>query len=273
MKRINNMKNRSNLKSWHHQLVSVMTTTLLTIVCISACGSNLTLNVEGRQRTIVVPTHAVVQPERQSNGTPPPKRYVVRMSDGNLDWEVELPEVATGYEIRIPFKGQRPGGAGQLEYENNTPLTAADKALIKSLRRENPDMESEGIFDGSGNGLDEVSKKRQKIKRGNSSTKKDGKAQQSKSRQSYLMGLEKARQLFKARKYELAMIALKSLDQDYPNDVTIKSMLGTLWLQLNQPVLAREAWEAALKINPNNRAVIEALKQLQTATQNADSSQ
>ena len=229
------------------------------------CGSNLTLNVEGRQRTIVVPTHAVVQPERQSNGAPPPKRYVVRMSDGNLDWEVELPEVATGYEIRIPFKGQSPAGAGELAYENSAALTAADKELIKSLRRENPDMEAEGVFDESGQGLDEVNKRKGKSKR-----KARKQAKKSKSRQSYLIGLEKARQLFKARKYELAMIALKSLDQDYPNDVTIKSMLGTLWLQLNQPVLAREAWEAALKINPNNRTVIEALKQLQSAKQNGD---
>ena len=49
-------------------------------------------------------------------------------------------------------------------------------------------------------------------------------------------------------------------------------MLGTLWLQLNQPSLARESWEAALKINPNNRAVIEALKQLQSSVEGAERS-
>ena len=273
MKRIQYPSNNNNLKGTLRSLLLLLSASLLSTLLFCSCGSNMTLNVEGRQRTIVVPTHAVVQPERQSNGMPPPKRYVVRMSDGNLDWEVELPEVATGYEIRIPFKGQAPGGAGQLAYDNSAPLTAADKELIKSLRRENPDMEEEGVFDGEGNGLDEVSKRRNKTKRGTSTKKGKAEPQQSKSRQSYLMGLEKARQLFKSRKYELAMIALKSLDHDYPNDVTIKSMLGTLWLQLNQPVLAREAWEAALKINPNNRAVIEALKQLQTATRNADRSE
>ena len=228
----------------------------------SACGSNLTLNLEGRQRTIVVPTHAVVQPDRQKDGSSAPRRYVVRMSDGNLDWEVELPEVATGYELRIPFKGKSPGGGGELAYQNEAPLTAADKELIKSMRRENPEMEAEGVFNESGQGLDAVSKAKRADRRGSKNSRKS-KTQQMKSRQSYLVGLEKARQLFKAQKYELAIIALKSLDQDYPNDITIKSMLGTLWLQLNQPVLAREAWEAALKINPNNRAVIQALKQLQ----------
>ena len=242
---------------------------LCSIVLSSACGSNLTLNLEGRQRTIVVPTHAVVQPDRQKDGSASPRRYVVRMSDGNLDWEVELPEVATGYELRIPFKGKSAAGSGELAYQNAAPLTAADKELIKSMRRENPEMETAGVFNESGQGIDEVSKAKQGNKRDSKKSRKN-RAQKSKSRQSYLVGLEKARQLFKAQKYELAIIALKSLDQDYPKDVTIKSMLGTLWLQLNQPVLAREAWEAALKINPNNRAVIQALKQLQSSMENGN---
>src|SRR5688572_4758336 len=34
-----------------------------------------------------------------------PRRHVIRMSDGSRDWEVEFPDVATGYEVRIPLKG------------------------------------------------------------------------------------------------------------------------------------------------------------------------
>lgn len=241
------------------------------------CGSNVTLKLEGRQRTIVVPTHAVVQPERQSDGSAPPRRYVVRMSDGNLDWEVELPEVATGYELRIPFKGQAPAGTGELTYQNSAALTAADKELISSLRRENPDLEREGVYNGRGEGIDTVNQTLESQDQKGAVTQDGVKGQvrgskSSSARQSYLVGLEKARQLFKARKYELAIIALKSLDGDYPNDITIKSMLGTLWLQLNQPTLARESWEAALKINPNHRAVIEALKQLQSSVEGTEGS-
>lgn len=254
----------------------------LSFFILSGCGSNLTLNLEGRQRTIVVPTHAVVQPEQRSDGTPPPRKYVVRMSDGQLDWEVELPEVATGYELRIPFRGERSAGAGGISYENGAPLTRADQELISSLRRTNPDMEGEGVYDDQGRGVGEAERAQQAQKSSTQTTdqpadrpptttdqgQRDPRsdAQPARTRQSYLVGLEKARQLFNARKYELAIIALKSLDEDYPNDITIKSMLGTLWLQLNQPTLAREAWEAALKIDPNNRSVIQALKQLEQAT-------
>lgn len=244
---------------------------LLATSLYSACGSNLTLNLEGRERTIVVPTHAVVQPEQRSDGSPQPRRYIVRMSDGQLDWEVELPEVATGYELRIPFKGKQGGGRAEMSYENTAPLTSGDRELLASMRRSNPGLEGEGSFDSEGRSLTEPGRAQQDEKSGtggqaSSSPRQERDAKPSTSRQSYLIGLEKARQLFKAGKYELAIIALKSLDEDYPNDVTIKSMLGTLWLQLNQPTLAREAWEAALKIDPNNRSVIQALKQLELST-------
>jgi hypothetical protein len=39
-------------------------------------------------------------------------------------------------------------------------------------------------------------------------------------------------------------------------------MMGTLWLQLGRRELARETWERVLQIDPENRAVIEALRQL-----------
>ena len=68
----------------------------------------------------------------------------------------------------------------------------------------------------------------------------------------------------------LALLALKGLDRDYPNDLQIKSMLGTLWLQLNQPDLARESWEAALKLDPQNKSLIEALRQLNPASSGDD---
>lgn len=219
----------------------------------TACGSgNWTINVQGRDKTIIVPSTASVQPPYSSNGSPPPRRYIIRMSDGNLDWEVELPEVATGYELRIPFKDQKKGEAnrGGVSFGNTEGLTEADKEIIAAMRRRNLDTESEGIFDQQGRSLD------------GTNTNKTQNAEPTPARQSYVKGIEKARNLFESRKYEMALLALKELDRDYPNDLQIKSMLGTLWLQLNQPDLARESWEAALKIDPQNKNLIEALRQL-----------
>ena len=256
------------LRASHPKTRSLLSATLIVSVfvpCVlthsTGCGgAQWKINVEGRDRTIVVPSTASVQPPYNSDGKTPPRRYVVRMSDGTLDWEVELPEVATGYELRIPIKGKtRPG---EVTFSGGA-LTDADKDLLNNLRRKNPDFEGEGIYDEEGRSLTPQGQ----AKDAQSSTQKlkNSKinSQPAPTRQSYLISLEKSRQLFKAGKYELALVALKSLDQEYPNDVTIKSMVGTLWLQLNQPELAREAWESALKIDPNNRSIIEALKQLE----------
>lgn len=246
----------------------ILTPSVIGIVLLpflGGCGSgNWTINIEGREKTIVVPSSASAQPSYNSTGAPPPRRYVVRMSDGNLDWEVELPEVATGYELRIPFKNKNQRNL-LLEKDG---LTSADKDLLSALRRSNPDMEEEGVFDEKGRSLtDPKGTQRQ------SKTAKKNPSQSAPSRESYLLGLEKARQLFKNKKYELALIKLKQLDEQYPNDVTIKSMIGTLWLQLNQPELAREVWEDALKINPKNASIRQALKQLNGSLNDESQSQ
>ena len=104
----------------------------------SGCGGgDLTINVQGRDKTIIVPSSASVQPPYSSEGDPPPRRYVVRMSDGSLDWEVELPEVATGYELRIPFKGKNRGEAnrGGVQFGDTEGLTEADREIIAAMRR------------------------------------------------------------------------------------------------------------------------------------------
>ncbi len=33
-------------------------------------------------------------------------RYVVRMTDGQRDWEIQLPEIATAYEVKVPLAGK-----------------------------------------------------------------------------------------------------------------------------------------------------------------------
>ena len=131
-------------------------------------------------------------------------------------------------------------------------------------------MEEEGIFDEKGTSLTQPQEGSGTPR--NQKSKIDS-SRKAPSRDSYLLGLEKARQFFKNKKYELALIKLKQLDEQYPNDVTIKSMIGTLWLQLNQPELARESWEDALKINPKNASIRQALKQLNGTLENETAGQ
>jgi tetratricopeptide (TPR) repeat protein len=239
---------------------------------------------------VVVPSAATQAPEYEGDGSVPEQKYVIRMSDGKRDWEVQFPEVATGYEMHIPLEEARERGPlDSVRWESEN-LTEADKELLEQLRRERGKMEREQInVDGrrasapSGDsnngeqtdgGADSSASSDGSGKAGSNGASAEGnknKSDQQASgdtdpapyRPSYLLGIEEVRKLYKAGKYELAMVKIKKLDQAYPDDEKILSMKGTLWMKLGRENLAREAWERVLQINPDNQQVKEALKRLQ----------
>ena len=57
-----------------------------------------------------------------------------------------------------------------------------------------------------------------------------------------------------------------ALEKEYPQDARLQSMKGSLYLKLGKARLAREAWEKALTINPDDAGVAEALRQLAADT-------
>lgn len=223
---------------------------LASALALSACGgSNATT-----QSTIIVPSAATTTPQYNGDGTIPSQRYVVRMSDGRRDWEVEFPEVATGYEMRIPLGTE----SAQDVYPTHHPLTDADRELIDHLRRTDPGFEREGAFVDGENVLDRQSGEPQTRERN------DGRAEDAPapSRPSYYRGVEEIKRLARAGNHEMAMVHLSDLERYYPNDVQLLMMKGTLWSFLGRPSLARQAWEQVLQIEPDNREVIDALRQL-----------
>jgi len=223
---------------------------------------------EPQTTTIIVPSAATSAPEFRGDGTMPSQRYVVRMSDGKRDWEVEFPETASGYEVRIPLDAK--GNPNALNWESEN-LTDADRKIIEEQRRTNPGMEREGVFVGGRNlndrasasepgaELDESGRDARDVGPLSTRIAEDSAAP---GRPSYLLGIDEVQKLFQAGKYELAMVRLTELERAYPNDAKLLSMMGTLWLKLGRKELARDAWEQVLQMEPDNRAVIEALKQL-----------
>jgi Flp pilus assembly protein TadD len=79
---------------------------------------------------------------------------------------------------------------------------------------------------------------------------------------SYLLTLERVKELYRTRHYELGLVELVELEKQYPEDEHILSMKGSLYERLGNKNLARDAWQQALRINPYNLAVLEALQRL-----------
>ena len=62
-----------------------------------------------------------------SGGEPLRSRYVVRMTDGQRDWEIQLPEIATAYEVKVPLSGKP---SPRLAVDSAT-MTAADREILQ----------------------------------------------------------------------------------------------------------------------------------------------
>src|SRR5215831_11541447 len=93
-----------------------------------------------------------------SAGEPLRTRYVVRMTDGQRDWEIQLPEIATAYEVKVPLSGKP---ATRLAVDMAT-MTAADREILQdreATARADGDLEPPGKG-GDGEGLKQAGGRR-----------------------------------------------------------------------------------------------------------------
>jgi tetratricopeptide (TPR) repeat protein len=190
-------------------------------------------------------------------------RYVLRLAEHNRVWELELPESAGGYEIRIPLDG---------------PLdapTAADSELLASrdadaaLSRDNGRTKENGAnaatkadAPAAGAAIPKadpaaIAPTAAKVEAA-SAVDATAKA----PRKSYLGTLAKVREMYASRKYEMALVEIVDLEASYPNDERLQAMKGSLYLKLGKPQLARDCWQKALALDPDDAAVAEALRNL-----------
>ena len=185
-------------------------------------------------------------------------RYVVRMTDGEQDWEVTIPEIGTAYEVSIPLKGGK-GGNG-ITVEQPT-LTAADKEIVGQRQVDARVRAEEAPPAPEIMGLGEESIPQKPVRPRAINTGTAGSAPVT-PKASYLLTLAKVKDLYRTRNYELALVELVALEREYPEDERIMSMKGSLYEKLGRRQLAREAWEAVLALNPYNLQVAEALQRL-----------
>ena len=186
-------------------------------------------------------------------------RYVVRMTDGQRDWEIQLPEIATAYEVKVPLSG-KPASGVLAEMES---VTAADREII--AQNEAAGRSRAESATGPDDAVDEGDKPHGE-KGGKGAARPGpekvatGTAQPAKA--SYLLTLAKVKDLYRTHHYELGLVEIVKLEQQYPDDEHILSMKGSLYERLGNKSLAREAWQEALRLNPFNLAVLEALQRL-----------
>lgn len=217
---------------------------LLVLATSAGCASASAMFSTPENRKVVVPDEMLRQSDYTPEGTVPRSRYVVRMSDGHRDWEVEFPEVANGYEVRIPLEGEP---KSVMQPEGAAP-TAADREILDDMVRQS----TEPAVDG-----------REGVAKGPP-------RERPRPQTSYLATMAEIRELFRTRNYEVALVKAVDLEKQYPADDRLLGMKGSLYLRLGRPELARESWEKALKLNPQNQVVIDALSRMQPGSGSAE---
>src|SRR4029453_17353206 len=101
-----------------------MTRTLSILLFAAAVPVGCTL-------TRPVPADVRVPPELlrgspyTAGGEPPRSRYVVKMTDGQRDGKIQLPEIATAYEVKVPMSGKVTSMRADL-----AGMTAADREIL-----------------------------------------------------------------------------------------------------------------------------------------------
>jgi Flp pilus assembly protein TadD len=144
-------------------------------------------------------------------------------------------------------------------------MTSADREILaqNEAARQAPDEESTGRDDKSDDGDEAPRGKAAKDAKKKAAADKPKPGQTPPAnRPSYLLTLERVKELYRTRHYELGLVELVELEKQYPDDEHILSMKGSLYERLGNKALAREAWQQALRINPYNLAVLEALQRL-----------
>jgi tetratricopeptide (TPR) repeat protein len=246
-------------------MLMIRTVAIVMFAAAVAAGCGLTRPVPADVR---VPPDLMRGSAYTAGGEPPRTRYVVRMTDGQRDWEIQLPEIATAYEVKVPLSGKP---ATRLAVDMAT-MTAADREILQE--REAAARVEAGEPEPT---KEEADRPPQRGKR-NAAAREDGEAsppapakkiarkpgddKPPSAKASYLLTLARVKDLYRTRQYELALVELGELDRQYPDDEHILSMKGSLYERLGNKNLAREAWQQTLRINPYNLAVLEALQRL-----------
>lgn len=167
-------------------------------------------------------------------------RYLLRLAEHNRVWELELPESSGGYEMRIPLDGPL-----------DSP-TAADAEILAAAPAPDPGP---------------TAKPQPEAKAGAaaaSAAPATVAAQHDAAppRKSYLGTLAKVREMYASRRYEMALVELVDLEAAHPKDGRLQAMKGSVYLKLGKTRLARESWQKARALDPEDPAVAESLRTL-----------
>lgn len=161
-----------------------------------------------------------------------------RTTHGDASYEVEVPNTANS-DLEMPFaengrRGRNPASMGEIDYQySNAKPTMGDREIVSTFAK-------------AGNTETEDKRAALEQEMGLQGSDEPGRIDQS-----YLAKIDVVKQLFKAARYEAALIELDRMIQDQPNNSRLYEMRGTVLDRLGYADLAVKSWRQALEFDPN----------------------
>lgn len=173
-------------------------------------------------------------------------RFIIRSAVGAREYSIEIPGAARDYDVQVPLAdlGESDDDVltGKRPKSLSNPVTT-DKEIVSALPRLERDRATDTALMDSAFGA--------------------GGADGPRQAPSYTLGLAKVNDLYKARKYEFALVELNTLLVFYPNSPKLHKMKGTVLVKMRNLPLAELAWIKALELDPRDKSVRAGLERLQ----------
>lgn len=178
----------------------------------------------------------------------PSQNVVLRTRKGDRAVEVELPGGSAQLtDLTIPVSpafresgGRSPASAGAIETDaayQPKPPSVADREITRGFPQAS--IENEGS--------------RREIEQGLGLMPTEDSTPD--SAESYLGALDHLKSLYKAGRFEAALLETDTLIRQYPTAPRLHQMRGTLLDRVGQPELALKSWKQALQLEPQNASL------------------
>lgn len=185
------------------------------------------------------------------NGPGSRENIVLRTKKGDRSVEVELPGgTADMTDFVLPMSPAFRDSTGS----GRSPASlGGDELSTAGYKDRHPSITDREITRSFPQGLPEDEGKRREIEGGLGLMEAEDSAPA--ADYSYLAALDHIKGLYKAARYEAALLEIDELVRAYPTDPKLYQMRGTLLDRLGRADLALKSWNQALRFEPSNQSL------------------
>ena len=227
------------------------------LIPLLACGCASTkslfgINDSDRVKPIANPFYGYKGP-----GADPSQNMILRTKKGDRSIELEIPgdsQRLSDFVLPVSplFKdsSRSPASYSGNSGDSGTPAESVDE----SYKTRSPSISDREIASSMSHNSPELDASRQAIESSLNLTPSDDDGAPDRST-SYLASLDHVKQLYRASRYEAALLEDDDLIKQYQTDATLYEMRGTLLDRLGKRELAVRAWSQALRLDPKNESL------------------